>query len=323
MESMEIDQVTEEFVTDLAGRITRSIESVMQDSSEAVEAALITLFAGGHLLIEDVPGVGKTTLATALGKSIDAGVRRLQFTSDMLPADVTGLSIFQQDTHEFVFHPGPIFSNIVVGDEINRATPKTQSALLEAMAERSVTIDGHTRRLPELFLVVATQNPSDMAGTFPLPEAQRDRFMARISLGYPGADTEIAMLRSRTARDPLRSLAPVATIAEVVRAQRAVDDVHLSEAAARYLVAIVTATRQHRALELGASPRASLHLAQMARARALLHGRNFVTADDIAVLAGPVLGHRLLPRGYFATEQDAGSAVEAALSEIVANTRVE
>lgn len=320
---MRIDEATRAFVIDLAARITGSVGSVMSDASEAVEASLTTLFAGGHLLIEDIPGVGKTTLATALARSIDAGVRRLQFTSDMLPADVTGLSVFRQDTHEFTFHPGPIFSNIVIGDEINRATPKTQSALLEAMAERAVTIDGHTRQLPELFLVVATQNPGDMEGTFPLPEAQRDRFMARISLGYPSADAEMSMLRTHTSRDPVRSLAPVANVEEVLRAQRAVSDVHLADAAASYLVAIITATRSHPALSLGASPRATLHLAHMARARALLRGRDFVTADDIALLAAPVLAHRLLPQGYFGSEQDAARTVGDILAEVVARTRVE
>lgn len=320
---MRIDEATRAFVIDLAARITGSVGSVMSDASEAVEASLTTLFAGGHLLIEDIPGVGKTTLATALARSIDAGVRRLQFTSDMLPADVTGLSVFRQDTHEFTFHPGPIFSNIVIGDEINRATPKTQSALLEAMAERAVTIDGHTRKLPELFLVVATQNPGDMEGTFPLPEAQRDRFMARISLGYPSADAEMAMLRTHTSRDPVSSLAPVANVEEVLRAQRAVSDVHLADAAASYLVAIITATRSHPALSLGASPRATLHLAHMARARALLRGRDFVTADDVALLAAPVLAHRLLPQGYFGSERDAARAVGDILAEVVARTRVE
>ncbi|KAM9862250.1 hypothetical protein ACI1US_01859 [Leucobacter sp. BZR 635] len=318
-----IDQPTVGFVAELAARITQSVSLAMSDSHAAVDAAIATLFAGGHLLIEDVPGVGKTTLATALGRSIDASVRRLQFTSDMLPSDVTGLSVYHQDAHEFTFHPGPIFSNVVIADEINRGTAKTQSALLEAMAERTVTIDGHTRDLPELFLVVATQNPGDMEGTFPLPEAQRDRFMTQISLGYPSADAETAMLRARAGGDPVRSITPVADVAEVLRAQRAVNDVHISEAAARYLVALITATRTHAALSLGASPRATLHLAHMARARALLRGRNFVTADDIARLASAVLTHRLLPSGYFDSELDATRAVANVVTEIVANTRAE
>lgn len=323
MESTMIDQTTVGYVAELAERITQSVSRAMSDSREAVDAAVATLFAGGHLLIEDVPGVGKTTLATALGRSIDASVRRLQFTSDMLPSDVTGLSVYHQDAHEFTFHPGPIFSNIVIADEINRGTAKTQSALLEAMAERTVTIDGETRELPELFLVVATQNPGDMEGTFPLPEAQRDRFMTQISLGYPSEDAETAMLRARTGSDPVRSITPVADVAEVLRAQRAVSDVHISEAAARYLVALITATRTHAAFSLGASPRATLHLAHMSRARALLQGRNFVTADDIARLAPAVLTHRLLPRGYFDSELDATHAVAAVVAEIVANTRTE
>lgn len=323
MESMPIAAETVEFSVELADRITRSVCEAMSDSRAAVEAALTTLFAGGHLLIEDVPGVGKTTLAAALGRSIDATVRRLQFTSDMLPADVTGLSIYHQDTHEFTFHPGPIFSNIVIGDEINRATPKTQSALLEAMAERAVTMDGETRQLPELFLVVATQNPGDMEGTFPLPEAQRDRFMARISLGYPAAAAEIAMLERRSHRDPVGAITPVASVEDVLRAQRAVNEIHLSAAAASYLVAIVTATRTHPALALGASPRASLHLARMVRARALLLGRTYVTAEDIAQLATPVLAHRLLPLGYFEGQRDAAAAVKEIMAEVLASTRLE
>lgn len=323
MESPTIDQAAVAFVAELAARITQSVHGAMCDSADAVEASITTLFAGGHLLIEDVPGVGKTTLATALGRSIDAGVRRLQFTSDMLPSDVIGLSVYHQDSHEFTFHPGPIFSNVVIADEINRGTAKTQSALLEAMAEHTVTVDGHTKQLPELFFVVATQNPGDMEGTFPLPEAQRDRFMTQLSLGYPSEAAEALMIRTRTSRGPVSAITPVANVEDVVRAQRAVSEVHVSEAAAGFLVALITATRTHPGISLGASPRATLHLAQMARARAMLQGRGYVTADDIARLAPAVLTHRLLPTGYFGSERDATVAVGNLVAEIVASTPAE
>ncbi len=309
-------------VTDLAARVATAMGRVMSGKAEAVETSIMTLLAGGHILIEDVPGVGKTTLATVLARSLDAGVRRIQFTSDMLPTDVTGLSVYDQDTHEFRFHPGPIFTNIAVGDEVNRATPKTQSALLEAMAEHSVTVDGHTRALPELFIVVATQNPHDMEGTFLLPEAQRDRFMTRISLGYPDADAEVAMLTAREAADPARSAAPVASVEEVVAAQRIVSRVHLAEEVSRYLVAIVSGTRTHPGISLGGSPRASLHLSRMARARAAVRGRSFVSPDDVAALAGIVLPHRLAPRGRFGSSAESLSAAAGIVAEIVARTPV-
>nr|NLD40593.1 AAA domain-containing protein [Actinomycetales bacterium] len=293
----------------------------MKGKDGAVWAAITTLLAGGHILLEDVPGVGKTTLASALARSLDAGVRRIQFTSDMLPTDVTGLSIYDQDTRDFRFHPGPVFTNIVVGDEINRATPKTQSALLEAMEERSVTIDGTTHRLPDLFSVVATQNPHDMEGTFPLPEAQRDRFMTRISLGYPSTDAEMAMLTARSSlRGPLTT--PVASIAEVVHAQQEVARVHLSDEVARYLVTVVAGTRTHAGIALGGSPRAGLHLAAMARARAAMGGRDYVVPDDVALLAGTALTHRLVPRGRFASLQDEYQTAAAIVAELVARTPV-
>ncbi len=306
----------------LARRIARSLGRVLNGKPEAIEATVTTLLAGGHLLLEDVPGVGKTTLATALARSIDAQVQRIQFTSDMLPTDVTGLSIFDQERHAFQFHPGPIFTNIAIGDEVNRATPKTQSALLEAMGEGSVTVDGHTRALPELFIVIATQNPQDMEGTFPLPEAQRDRFMTRISLGYPDAEAEIAMLAAREASDPAQSVTAVARIEDVLAAQRTVSRVHLSDVVARYLVAIVAGTREHTGISLGGSPRATLHLARMARSRAAIRGRGFVTPDDVASLAGAVLPHRLAPLGHFATMREAYLAASSAVAEVVARTPV-
>ncbi|MBN9612861.1 MAG: MoxR family ATPase [Actinobacteria bacterium] len=309
-------------VNDLARRIAISLSGVLNGKPEAIESTVTTLLAGGHLLLEDVPGVGKTTLATALARSIEAKVQRIQFTSDMLPTDVTGLSIYDQDRHTFQFHPGPIFTNIAIGDEVNRATPKTQSALLEAMGEGAVTVDGQTRSLPELFIVVATQNPQDMEGTFPLPEAQRDRFMTRISLGYPDAAAEIAMLAARSTSDPAQSVAPVASIAEVLAAQHLVSQVHLADEVARYLVAIVAGTRTHPSIALGGSPRATLHLARMARSRAAIRGRGFVTPDDVAALAGTVLPHRLAPTGHFATVGEAYLTASNVVAEVVARTPV-
>ena len=309
-------------VRDLARRIALSLGRVLNGKADAIESVITTVLAGGHVLLEDVPGVGKTTLATALAKSIDASVRRIQFTSDMLPTDITGLSIYDQDRHEFQFHPGPIFTNILIGDEVNRATPKTQSALLEAMGEQSVTVDGVTHGLPELFTVIATQNPQDMEGTFPLPEAQRDRFMTRISLGYPDAAAEAAMLKMRGASEPVRAVTPVATVAEVVAARRIVSAVHLSDEAADYMVAVVTGTRSHAALALGGSPRATLHLASMARARAALRGRDFVSPDDVAALAATVLPHRLTPKGRFSGIGEAHQAAANVVAEIVARTPV-
>lgn len=309
-------------VRDLALAVARSLGGVLSGKSGAIESVVTTVLAGGHVLIEDVPGVGKTTIATALARSIDARTHRIQFTSDMLPSDVTGLSVYDQDRHDFRFHPGPVFTNILIGDEVNRATPKTQSALLEAMGERSVTIDGRTHRLPELFTVVATQNPQDMEGTFPLPEAQRDRFMSRLSLGYPDAEAEIEMLRARGSSDPEQDVTAVASVDDVVRAQRLVGHVHLAEEVAAYLVAIVGGTRSHDGVTLGASPRATLHLARMSRARAAVHGRDFVSPDDVAAVAGTVLPHRLAARGRFASVGDAHAAATGIVAEIVARTPV-
>lgn len=308
--------------SDIARRIAAPLERVLQGKPDAIEAAITTLFAGGHMLLEDVPGVGKTTLALALAASIEATARRVQFTSDLLPTDVTGLSVYDQDSREFRFHPGPIFSNIAIADEVNRATPKTQSALLEAMSERAVTVDGTRHPLPELFVVVATQNPQDMEGTFALPEAQRDRFMTRISVGYPSETSEVAMLLSRGPSEPVASIRSVATVEDVVVAQRQVARVRLGEEVARYLVAIVAATRAHPSVSLGGSPRATLHLSRMAQSRAALRGRDFVSPDDVAAIAGAVLPHRLTLIGRFATVDDANAAAADVVAEIVASTRI-
>ncbi|MCC3779365.1 AAA family ATPase [Streptomyces sp. UNOB3_S3] len=282
-------------LTATAERVRRSVESVIEGKPEVVRLALTVLLAEGHLLIEDVPGVGKTMLAKALARSVDCSVRRIQFTPDLLPSDITGVSVYDQQRRDFEFKPGAIFAQIVIGDEINRASPKTQSALLESMEERQVTIDGHTYELPSPFMVVATQNPVEMEGTYPLPEAQRDRFMARVSIGYPGPEAELRMLASHGGISPLEDLQPVAHVHEIVKLIDTVRAVHVAEPVLRYAVDVVGATRQHPELRLGASPRATLHLLRAAKAAAALAGREFALPDDIRALAVPVLAHRLLP----------------------------
>ncbi|MFJ4698547.1 MULTISPECIES: MoxR family ATPase [unclassified Streptomyces] len=278
-----------------AGRVRSAVETVIEGKPDVVRLALTVLLAEGHLLIEDVPGVGKTMLARALGRSVDASVRRIQFTPDLLPSDITGVSIYDQVSGTFDFKPGAVFAQIVIGDEINRASPKTQSALLEAMEEGQVTLDGETFPLPRPFMVVATQNPVEMEGTYPLPEAQRDRFMARVSMGYPSAEAELKMLGSHGAASPLDALVPVAHVDEIAKLVEAVRGVHIAEDIERYAVALTQATRAHPELRLGASPRATLHLVRAARASAALAGRDFVLPDDVQALAVPVLAHRLLP----------------------------
>jgi MoxR-like ATPase len=289
-------------------RIAANIGRVVQGKDDVVRLALVVLLAEGHLLIEDVPGVGKTTLAKALAASVDATVRRIQFTPDLLPSDVTGVAIYDQESREFEFKPGAIFANVVVADEINRASPKTQSALLECMEERQVTVDGVSYELARPFLVMATQNPLEMEGTYPLPEAQRDRFTARVSMGYPDRDAELAMLDDRGTVDPLTTLAPVADAATVRDLVEAVGRLHISDAVRRYVVALVEASRRSADLRLGASPRAGLQLLRAARAAAALTGRDHVLPDDVQALAAPVLAHRLLltadaTLGHRSTEQ--------------------
>lgn len=279
----------------VVGRVRANIEHVIEGKPDVVNAALVVLLAEGHLLIEDVPGVGKTQLSKALARSIDSTVRRIQFTPDLLPSDVTGVSVFNQDTREFEFRPGGVFANIVVGDEINRASPKTQSALLEAMEERQVTVDNTTYMLEKPFMVIATQNPIEMEGTYALPEAQRDRFMARVSVGYPVEAAELAMLGSHTTTNPLEDLEAVTDAGEIRKLIEIVGRVHVAPAVQRYAVALSTATRTSTELHLGASPRATLHLVRAAKAAAAIRGRDYVLPDDVHGLARPVLAHRLLP----------------------------
>ncbi|MBU7599549.1 AAA family ATPase [Streptomyces sp. P38-E01] len=282
-------------LTDTADRVRKSVERVIEGKPEAVRLSLTVLLAEGHLLIEDVPGVGKTMLAKALARSIDCSVRRIQFTPDLLPSDVTGVSVYDQERKEFEFKPGAIFAQIVIGDEINRASPKTQSAMLESMEERQVTIDGHTYELPDPFMVVATQNPVEMEGTYPLPEAQRDRFMARVSIGYPSVEAELEMLDVHGGVSPLDDLQPVAHAHDIGKLIDAVREVHVAETVRRYAVDLVGATRNHPELRLGASPRATLQLLRAAKASAALAGRDYALPDDVQNLAVPVLAHRLLP----------------------------
>jgi MoxR-like ATPase len=278
-----------------AEQITANVESVIDGKHEAVQTALVVLLAEGHLLIEDVPGVGKTMLAKSLAKSVDCSVSRIQFTPDLLPSDVTGVSVYNQAERRFEFKPGAVFANIVIGDEINRASPKTQSALLECMEERQVTVDGSTYPLAAPFIVVATQNPVEMEGTYALPEAQRDRFMARIAMGYPDETSELAMLTTRDTSSPLSRIGPVVTADQLRSMMTTARAVYASAPVKQYAVDLVRATREDRDLRLGASPRATLQLVRAAKAMAALDGRDFVLPDDIDVLAVPVLGHRLLP----------------------------
>jgi MoxR-like ATPase len=281
-------------VAEGASRICRSVESVIEGKPEAIRLAVVVLLAGGHLLVEDVPGVGKTMLAKSLARSIDATMRRIQFTPDLMPSDVTGVSVFNQQTRDFEFRPGGIFASIVLGDEINRASPKTQSAMLEAMEEGQVSVDGTTYRLGSPFLVIATQNPVEMEGTYPLPEAQRDRFMVQMAIGYPGVDDEIAMIDTQAGESSLALQQSVTDAAEVSAFIATVRGVHVAPSVKRYVVDLINATRRSPDLRLGASPRATIHLVRAARARAALEGRDFVVPDDVQALAPAVLSHRLL-----------------------------
>lgn len=299
-----------------------AVEKVIRGKSETVKLALVTLLAKGHLLIEDVPGIGKTTLSNALARALDLTIQRIQFTSDLLPSDVLGLSIFNQRNGDFEWKPGPIFSNIVVADEINRATPKTQSALLEAMAEEQVTVEGISRRLPQPFMVIATQNPAEHHGTYPLPESQLDRFMLRLHMGYPSIDDERAILRDREKLNPLETVEPVLTQSDVMSLQETVTRVRFDDALVDYLLAIVDGTRRSDALELGISPRGSLMLFRSAQALALVEGRDYCIADDIKRLVLPAFAHRVIVNIRGSGLKNRTREAEQALLDVLKNVSV-
>jgi len=309
---------TSQVVSQLKNTIARAIYG----KEEAIQLALITLLARGHLLIEDVPGVGKTTLAQALAKSFQCGFLRVQFTSDLLPSDVLGVSVYNPESREFEFRPGPIFANVVLADEINRTTPRTQSALLEAMNDAQVTVDGKTLPLPNPFLVIATQNPVEHHGTYPLPESQLDRFLMRIKMGYPSHETEKEILRKRANEDPLHSLKPVADINEVLAMQEAVTHIKVDSSLQDYALDIVNRTRKSDQLALGVSPRGTLMLQRAAQARAFLDGRDFCLPDDFKQLAVSVFAHRVVASARHASLQRKSETTETALREIVDSVRI-
>lgn len=276
--------------------MSANLKKAVIATDDKIKLVLVSLFSGGHLLLEDVPGVGKTLLARSLARSVQSSFKRIQFTPDLLPGDITGSSIYNQKTGEFSFMPGPIFGNIVLADEINRATPRTQSALLEAMGEGNVSIEGHTYRLPRPFFVIATQNPIELYGTFPLPEAQLDRFLIALSIGYPNFEAELTILEREEHRDPINDLLPVLSPQQVVALQEAARRVNVARPLKEYLLKIVAATREHPEIALGASPRSAVAFQRAAQALALVQGRAFVKPDDIKELAAPVLAHRLMVR---------------------------
>jgi MoxR-like ATPase len=297
-----------------AERIVDNIEQVIVGKRKAVELAVIGLISKGHLLIEDAPGVGKTILARSLAKSIDCSFKRIQFTPDMLPGDITGVSIFNQKTSDFEFRAGPIMANIVLADEINRATPKVQSALLECMEEGRVSVEGTTHDLPSPFHILATQNPVEYEGTFPLPETQLDRFMLRLSLGYPSIEDEVAIMGNQQYAHPIDQLTPVATSEEVLALQTVVRKVFVDDLVKQYIASLVASTRQNVSVYLGASPRGSLALFRTSQALALLSGRDYVLPDDVKALAEPVLAHRLIVRS---TDHSRDKSVKAVLNNLL------
>ena len=302
--------------------LMESIGTVILGKEDVVQLAVLALLAEGHLLIEDVPGVGKTTLAQALARSIDGSFKRIQFTSDLLPSDILGVSIFYPDRGEFQFKKGPVFANVVLADEINRATPKTQSALLESMNERRVTMDNATWQLPSPFLVLATQNPMEYHGTFPLPESQLDRFLMRIRVGYPAPGEEKRILHESRGMEALEGMQPVIRSTEVAELSHAVREVEVEESVLDYMLAIVTATRGADAVQVGVSPRGSLALYRAAQAHAFLEGRPFCIPDDVKAVAIPVLSHRILLKKKYAHLMDVREEAEALIAELIAGIPV-
>ncbi|MDD5339388.1 MAG: MoxR family ATPase [Dehalococcoidales bacterium] len=303
----------------MAQKIINNIEKVMVGKPEVVKLAVIALLSQGHLLIEDAPGLGKTMLARSIAKSIDCTFKRIQFTPDMLPGDIIGVTIYNQKTRDFEFHAGPIEAQVVLADEINRATPKVQSALLEAMEERQLTIDGVAHKMPSPFHVLATQNPIEYEGTFPLPEAQLDRFLLRVNIGYPTAEEEIAIIEQQRLVHPIEEIKPVVKAEDIVILQETVKKILVSEPVKQYIVALVDATRHHQSIYLGASPRGSLALFRASQARALLDGRDYVLPDDIKALAEPALAHRSL---ISSAGQSQGKDSRTFIAEILATTPV-
>ncbi len=306
-------------VGEAASKFEANVGKVIVGKSDVVELVLVALLTEGHVLIEDVPGIGKTVLARTVARSLDLSFKRIQFTPDLLPSDVIGIYYFNQKTSEFVFRPGPLMANIVLADEINRATPRTQSALLECMQERQVTVDRETMPLPRPFLIIATQNPIELEGTFPLPEAQLDRFLMRIRIGYPLADEERMILERFQEESPLDSLESVITNQEILELQKLCRKVYIDDSIRKYIVAIIQATRTHEAIELGASPRASLSILQASQSLAAIKGRNYVIPDDIKQLAIPCLAHRIITR---AENRLRGHSLEETIKQILASVPV-
>lgn len=304
----------------MISRIEREVRRAILGKDDVIRLAVTCLVAGGHLLVEDVPGVGKTTLARAVARAVGGSFRRIQFTSDLLPTDILGVSIYDQEAGSFRFHPGPIFANVVLADEINRATPKTQSALLEAMSDRQVTAEGETRPLPEPFLVVATQNPLEIVGTYPLPESQLDRFLMRVVMGYPAPEAEVRLMAGHSHEDALRHVSVACTTAELVALQRTVVTVRIEDSLLQYVHALVQRTRQGGTFAVGCSPRGAMALVQAARARALAEARDYCVPDDVQRAFLPVLAHRLHPPGGM--PEDGRAYAEDALRRILASVPV-
>ncbi len=302
---------------DHARGLALAIEQVIRGKTEAIQMTLVTLLSGGHLLIEDVPGIGKTTLAHTLARCVSCSFHRIQFTSDLMPSDITGVSIWNGKESEFVFKPGPVFSNIVLADEINRATPKTQSALLEAMSEFQVSVDSHTYELSRPFMVIATQNPAEHYGTYPLPESQMDRFFMRIRLGYPDEDKEREIIRNQEYEHPLKNVHPVIDRSELILLQDQVKNVRVNEDVLSYLLKIVNATRTSPLIALGCSPRGSLYYFRAAQAYAFLQDRDFVIPDDVKKLAVPLLAHRVLLKSSAVFQENRAEEAERLIKQIV------